>query len=62
MGGQGLSPCLDACCAPWRSGSSRGWVERGVAVAVAAAVTALLRAGPSEFVCMLHDVPIGRHE
>ena len=33
MGGQGLSPCPDALCGPWRSGSSRGWVERAVATA-----------------------------
>ena len=37
MGGQGLSPCPDALCGPWRSGSSRGWVERAGATVVAAA-------------------------
>ena len=43
MGGQGLSPCPDALCGPWRSGSSRGWVERVGATVVAAAAAACMR-------------------
>ena len=52
MGGQGLSPCPDALCAPWRSGSSRGWVERAGATVVAAAGAACVHSRASEFVCM----------
>ena len=52
MGGQGLSPCPDALCAPWRSGSSRRWVERAGATVVAAAGAACVHSRASEFVCM----------